>query len=151
MTFDYFACGIPPAIYETPRTAALVARHQGETAQLPDNPDRDRMLAHARRQALELLEHAQRLERQTDAERYRAQRAEAHRDALVSILSGIHALLLPGDFEGHDGKVYRFDPPDDKGLYKECYRALGERIRAIPEELDKAAKAEPCNGGGPSK
>lgn len=79
---------------------------------------------------------------QIEALVYRAARAEAHRDALVAILGGIHALLLPGQFEGHDGKVYRFEPPEIAGqLWADAYRALGDRIRAIPEELDKAAKA----------
>jgi hypothetical protein len=42
----------------TPRTQALLARHQAETESLPDNPPRDVILQHARRQALELLTHA---------------------------------------------------------------------------------------------
>lgn len=44
-------------------TDALVARHQAETADLPLNPPREVMLAHAQRQAIELVQHAYEMER----------------------------------------------------------------------------------------
>ena len=47
-----------------PRTAALVAKHEAETAMLPRDPDQLLMAQHAQRQILELLELCSRLERE---------------------------------------------------------------------------------------
>lgn len=44
------------------QTAALIARHEAETAALPMNPPREVMLEHATRQARELVAHAFALE-----------------------------------------------------------------------------------------
>lgn len=64
--------------------------------------------------------------------------ARARFDHAVKLLTAIHGLLLPADFE-HDGKRFRFEPPELRGhLWADAYRALGERIRALPSELDKA-------------
>lgn len=104
--------------------------------------------AHNERAYRWMRDHARDMERLAHVLRIERARADAHRDALVAILSGIHRLLLPGEFEGHDGKVYRFEPPEIEGqLWADAYRALGDRIRAIPEELDKAANPQNIAGG----
>jgi hypothetical protein len=50
-----------------PDVRALIAKHQAETAALPMNPPRDVMLAHAQRQALELVQAALAVERELAA------------------------------------------------------------------------------------
>lgn len=55
---------------------------------------------------------------------------------LVKILSGIHALLPPNDVTTPDGKTWRFNYPPSLPA-DEVLRALAERIKAIPEDMDR--------------
>lgn len=63
--------------------------------------------------------------------------ARAHRDRLADILTRIHACLAPPDVTAPDGRVWSYVGPD----MPEMLRMLGDRIRAIPDELTAAAVA----------
>lgn len=76
-----------------------------------------------------------------EAEVYAAERdmAQAHRDRCVDILTRIYAKLGAESFT-RDGVTYTFEPKD-KAFYWPVYNALCAEIRAIPDELTKAAVA----------
>lgn len=77
-----------------------------------------------------------RLEAEGEVWRREREWANTHRDALMGILHGIYALLWPEDVDTPKGRM-TFAPPDDP-MYRDSYRLLSERIRAIPEEVKKA-------------
>lgn len=72
--------------------------------------------------------------------------ARAHRNALANILTAIHAQLSPPDVSLPDGRVMRFHDPNAV----QTLHVLSERIRAIPDELARAAVEAPgslpCEG-----
>lgn len=70
----------------------------------------------------------------------RAQRdhAQACLDRAVKTLTGIHLLLYPPDMV-IDGTLLRFAPAE--ATANELMRAISERIRAIPDEIDAAMRS----------
>jgi hypothetical protein len=68
--------------------------------------------------------------------------ARACYDKTVRILTGIHALLYPPRFTDNDGRVWEFRSP----IAQEQMQELSDRIRALPDEIEKtdaAMKAVP--------
>jgi len=51
----------------------------------------------------------------------------------VRLLAGIHGLLYPAPRKLEDGRVFVFRPPNPH----EYLQALSDRIRALPDELEK--------------
>lgn len=110
---------------ETPRTDALAAKLEGIEIDF-------RAHEHVRA----LVNHARNLEREAVILQVEREKARARADKTTELLVAIHNLLLPPDTVVSDGKRFVFDP-QDKSLYWDCYKALGNRIRAIPDELAK--------------
>ena len=66
--------------------------------------------------------------------RYERDRAQAERNRGVQILTRIHSLLYPRPISTEDGmRLFRPSSPDPH----ETLQMLSDRIRAIPEELDR--------------
>ena len=64
-------------------------------------------------------------------------RARASYDSAVKLLTSIHALLYPAPITTADGSTMVFRP---KGIDPhEVLQELSDRIRAVPDELAKAA------------
>ena len=53
----------------------------------------------------------------------------------VRLLTGIHALLYPPRFTDNDGRTRQFKSP----LAEEQMQELSDRIRALPDEIARAA------------
>lgn len=85
------------------------------------------------------------LRAEREALRYRATKVEALYQRTVAVLMAIYHLLPPGPVKGDDGGTYILDL--NNPLWMDAYQQLGDRIRAIPAEIEKA-KAEQGNGGG---
>ena len=61
--------------------------------------------------------------------------AERHKsEAIFNILMRINMLLSPAVIKASDGKSYKFNNP----MANEVLHELSERIRAIPEDIEKA-------------
>lgn len=80
---------------------------------------------------------------------FRAERdhARAQFDNAARLLTGIHALLYPPQLILQDGRTLAFRPtnPDPH----EVLQALSDRIRALPDELEKlraASATQPADG-----
>ena len=71
------------------------------------------------------------------AEIYAAERDHANQRYFnaVRLLTGIHALLYPPRFTDHDGRTWQFKSP----LAEEQMQALSDCIRALPDEIARAA------------
>lgn len=66
-------------------------------------------------------------------------RARAQSQAIVEILSGIHALLDPAPVQTPDGRTLRFVNP----MAAEVLHELSARIRAVPEQIAAARAGAP--------
>lgn len=75
--------------------------------------------------------------REMEVMRAKLQVAEARFERAMRILVDIHALLVPGPIDTPDGQKFYFRDPDAATT---LFR-LSERIRAIPDEIDRAAVA----------
>ena len=71
------------------------------------------------------------------AEIYAVERDHANQrySSAVRLLTGIHALLYPPRFTDHDGRTWQFKSP----LAEEQMQELSDRIRALPDEIARAA------------
>ena len=71
------------------------------------------------------------------AEIYAAERDHANQRYFnaVRLLTGIHALLYPPRFTDHNGRTWQFKSP----LAEEQMQALSDCIRALPDEIARAA------------
>ena len=79
------------------------------------------------------------------AEIYAAERDHANQrySSAVRLLTGIHALLYPPRFTDHDGRTWQFKSP----LAEEQMQELSDRIRALPDEIARAAlDCRACRG-----
>ena len=74
------------------------------------------------------------------AEIYAAERDHANQRYFnaVRLLTGIHALLSPPRFTDHDGRTWQFKSP----FAEEQMQELSDRIRALPDEIARAALEE---------
>ena len=74
------------------------------------------------------------------AEIYIAERDHANQRYFnaVRLLTGIHALLYPPRFTDHDGRTWQFKSP----FAEEQMQELSDRIRALPDEIARAALEE---------
>lgn len=78
-----------------------------------------------------------RLHHHTEVLRAERDRARSCYDATVKLMAGIHALLYPAPTTMPDGRVMVFRP---KSLDPhEVLQELSDRIRALPDELEKVA------------
>ena len=88
---------------------------------------------------IERLEDAQALAERYNkaAEIYAAERDHANQRyfSAVRLLTGIHALLCPPRVTDHDGRTWQFKSP----LAEEQMQELSDRIRALPDEIARAA------------
>lgn len=90
---------------DVPMTAALVKRHEAETAAIPMNPPPLLLMQHATRQAIELLEHAAFLERRCAPPEALQNADTARLDALEKDVNErgpllLHNLRVTGNFRG---------------------------------------------------
>ncbi|MBX3603236.1 MAG: hypothetical protein KF863_21655 [Rubrivivax sp.] len=81
-----------------------------------------------------------RLQREVEVLRAERDQARASVDRAVQLLTGIHALLYPSPLTMPDGRTLVFRPtsPDPHAVLQ----ALSDRIRALPDELQKLSY--PC-------
>ncbi len=107
--------------------AALRAYQQG---------DMDGVMVLVSRQACdEGADWLERLEREAEVRYYEREQARARVDIAVKLLTGIHSLLYPAPITTEDGRTMVFRPKDPDP--HEVLQELSDRIRAIPEELEK--------------
>lgn len=78
-------------------------------------------------------ESAERLERENEVLRVERDHARAKFDKVMSLLVGIHSLLYPAPMTRDDGAVFVFRPQNPH----EWAQALSDRIRALPDEMEK--------------
>ena len=107
--------------------AALRAYQQG---------DMDGVMVLVSRQACdEGAEWLERLNREAEVRYYEREQARARTDAAVKLLTGIYSLLYPTPIKTGDGRTMMFRPssPDPHEVLQE----LSDRIRALPDELEK--------------
>jgi hypothetical protein len=81
-----------------------------------------------------------RLERQVEMLRAERDHARAKCECAVHLLTGIHALLYPAPIKTPDGRTLVFRPKDPDP--HEVLQELSDRIRALPDEIARAAIAK---------
>lgn len=77
----------------------------------------------------------ERLNLEAEVRYYEREQARARVDIAVKLLTGIHSLLYPAPITTEDGRTMVFRPKDPDP--HEVLQELSDRIRAIPEELEK--------------
>jgi hypothetical protein len=80
------------------------------------------------------------LERQVEVLRAERDHARAKCERAVRLLTGIHALLYPAPIKTPDGRTLVFRPKDPDP--HEVLQELSDRIRALPDEIARAAIAK---------
>jgi len=73
--------------------------------------------------------------RQIDVLRAERDQARARVDTAVRLLTGVHSLLYPAPITTADGRTMVFRPTDPDP--HEVLQALSDRIRALPDELER--------------
>lgn len=83
-------------------------------------------------------------QRDADIERLTAERnhAVAKFERAVLLMTGIHALLYPAPVNTPDGRTMVFRPPPESLDTHEVLQELSDRIRALPDELERIAPSD---------
>jgi len=81
------------------------------------------------------------LKRMVEILRIERDQARARFDHSIKLLVGIHSLLYPAPLNMEDGRIIVFRPKDPDP--HEALQALSDRIRALPDEIEKIDATHP--------
>lgn len=81
------------------------------------------------------------LKRMVEILRIERDHARARFDHSIKLLVGIHSLLYPAPLNMEDGRIMVFRPKDPDP--HEVLQALSDRIRALPDEIEKIDATHP--------
>jgi hypothetical protein len=85
---------------------------------------------------LDAMEFTRRADRQIEVLRGERDHQRARVESAVKLLTGIHTLLYPAPVKTADGRTMVFRPKDPDP--HEILQELSDRIRALPDEIERA-------------